>query len=54
MVYAYTLMPSSTDEASIREVNTNTCAVLQDEYLLVVRGYSDLLGPASQITVNGE
>ena len=33
---------------------TNKYTVLQEDDLLVVRGYSDLLGPASQITVKGE
>ena len=47
-------MPLSTDEASIKEVTTSMYPVLQDEDLLVVRGYSDLLGPASQITEKGE
>ena len=36
-------------------INTTTnMYTVQDDDLLVVRGYSDLLGPARQITVKGE
>ena len=56
VVYAYTLLPLSNIEepTSVVSTTTNMYAVLQDDNLLVVRGYSDLLGPASQITVKGE
>ena len=49
------MSPSNIEEpTSVISTTTNMYTVLQDDDLLVVRGYSDLLGPASQITVNGE
>ena len=56
VIYAYTLLPLSNIEESTSVINTTTnmYTVLQDDDLLVVRGYSDLLGPVRQITINSE
>ena len=50
VVYGYSLMNEESNTAFV----SNNTYVIQDDDLLAVRGYSDLLGPASQITVNGK
>ena len=51
VVYAYSLLMNKENSVF---VSNNIYNVTQDDDLLAVRGYSDLLGPASQITVNGK